>query len=114
MTTEVNEGGVRYFESHITIEPVFEDKYAEFKTVAMLHGFRSTELLLQKRKNDTPTRSSMDMFCTAHSKNFHDLEHRMRTLSRVLHASGFKVWRRKIEAVLVDEREPNMPTEASW
>lgn len=105
---------VRYYESHITIEPVFGERYAEFKTTSMFHGFKSTELLLQKRKEDKPERSSKDMFCTAHSKSFEDLERRMTTLTRCLRASGFKVWRQKIEAVMLDIRHPAMPAEASW
>lgn len=95
---------VIYYESHVTIEPVFDERLAQMKELARANGFRVAELMMKKRKEDTPERSSYDTFCTGHSKDFADLESRMNTLVSAITAAGFAVWRRKIEAVLIDSK----------
>lgn len=96
--------GPLYFESHVTIEPVFEEKLEHFSDLCKKHKFQPAKLLLQKRKEDTPERSSKDSFCTGHGTNQKDLEQRMNNLVQDLKENNFKVWRKKIEAVLIDEK----------
>jgi hypothetical protein len=94
-----------YFECHITIEPVFEERLVLFKRLCASQDFRVAELLMQKRKSDTPERSKYDTFCTGHSATYEDLKTRMLNLLVLLRASNFEIWRYKIEDCVLDSRE---------
>ena len=94
------------FECHITIEPVFDKDLRLVTAIADKHGFRVADLLMKKRREDTPERSSWDTFMTARSSSY-DVVHRMMMLCvEELLSLSFKVWRRKIELILLDERTP--------
>lgn len=95
---------VKYFESHVTIEPVFDERLEVFKQICARHGFRAADLLMQKRKADTATRSSKDTFCTGRHKDYAVLMERMNAVASEATGAGFQVWRKKIEAVVFDER----------
>jgi hypothetical protein len=94
----------KYYESHVTIEPVFEARLEEFKELCMKFNFHVAKLLMQKNREETPSRSSKDSFCTGHSKDFTDLNRRMMGLVSILKNHKFSVYRYKIEAVLIDVR----------
>jgi hypothetical protein len=94
------------YESHITIEPVFGERFYLFEQLCAPYKFRPAELLLQKAREATPQRSNKDSFCTGHSKTFDDLQSRTINLVTCLKEHGFEVWRYKIEGMLVDERTP--------
>ncbi len=93
-----------YYEAHITIEPVFDDRLEEFKQFANTQQFRVADLLMQKRSEDTPERSKFDTFCTGRDTNLILLKVRMSILLHWLQNHGFKVWRYKIEDTLIDSR----------
>jgi len=93
-----------YFESHITIEPVFDEDLEKVRAIAKRHDFRVADLLMKKRAEDTETRSQYDTFCTTRSKFFEDIERRTEGCRRALEHHGFKVWRVKIENTLYDKR----------
>lgn len=93
-----------YFEAHVTIEPVFDDRRDQARILAECWRFRLAELLMQKRTVDTEERSAKDTFMTGHGKNLSDLRRRMAMLVGELRAAGFKVWRYKIEDTVVDSR----------
>lgn len=93
-----------YYESHITIEPVFGNGLPLFMQLADMYGFRVAELLMKKDRDSTEVRSDKDSFCTSRSKSYDVLERDMNNLVKTLQDFGFKVWRKKIEAVLLDER----------
>ena len=95
---------VKYFECHITISPVFDERLEEFSVLCKNQRFKPAKLLLQKDRLSTPERSDKDTFSTGHSKTFEDLHERMTNLLHDLKAAGFEVWRYKIEAILLDER----------
>lgn len=59
---------------------------------------------MQKRENDTVERSKNDTFITGHSTFYHEIEERMRHLLTSLKLSKFKIWRYKIEQVVIDSR----------
>lgn len=92
------------YKSHITIEPVFGERLDLFKNICSDYHFRVAKLLLQKRESDTPVRSSNDSFCTGHSTTEEDLRNRMIGLCKSLISKDFKVYRYKIEAVILDSR----------
>lgn len=95
---------MHYFESHITIEPVFDERRDEAASIAKLYGFKLAELLMKKRKQDTEERSSKDTFMTSHSKDAYDIISSMRGCINHLRNRNFKVWRYKIEAIMMDSR----------
>lgn len=91
-----------YFECHITIEPVFDERLEHLKELAKPYRFKVADLLMRKRLADTPERSSFDTFLTGHSKDYLDLEGRMMSLATRCSSEGYKVWRYKIENTLLD------------
>jgi hypothetical protein len=93
-----------YYEAHITIEPVFENRFELFKNICHDYKFHVATLLMQKRKSDTEERSKNDSFCTGRGISYTDIETRMLQLVKRLEIEGFKVWRYKIESTLLDSR----------
>lgn len=93
-----------YFECHITIEPVFDERLDQLKMICRHFNFKVADLLMQKRENDTVERSKNDTFVTGHSTFYHEIEERMRNLLTSLKLSRFKIWRYKIEQVVIDSR----------
>ena len=93
-----------YFESHITIEPVFDNDLEKFKNICSDYKFHVATLLLQKRKEDSAERSKNDSFCTGRGSELNDLKNRMLNLVQHLIKENFVVWRYKIESVLIDSR----------
>ena len=94
----------RYYECHVTIEPIFEDRLDLAKSLALPHRFRAAELLMKKRKDDTEERSKYDTFMTGRGKYYEDLHDRAQALVDDLIAHGFVVWRVKIEDTLMDTK----------
>jgi len=92
------------YECHITIEPVFEERFNHFEKLCNELEFRPAKLLMQKTRSETGERSNKDSFCTGHSNDYMDIHTRMHTLRKNLQAQGFKVWRYKIEQILLDVR----------
>lgn len=93
-----------YYESHVTIEPVFDERREQAKAIAIKHGFRLADLLMKKRSEETEERSSKDTFMTGHGKHFEDIETRTKNLVIALQEDGYKVWRYKIEDTVLDSR----------
>lgn len=93
-----------YYEAHVTIEPVFDERRCAASEIAKRYRFRLAELLMQKRQSDSAERSRYDTFMTANGHVLEDIENRTRGLIEALREAGFKVWRYKIEDTLVDSR----------
>jgi hypothetical protein len=93
-----------YYESHVTVEPVFDEKLCELQNICSTLGFKVADLFMKKRQNDTAERSQYDTFCTGRSHNVEDLKEKMFLLVSSLRGHAFKVWRYKIEAVIIDSR----------
>ena len=93
-----------YYECHVTIEPIFDDRLMTAQEIAKRHGFRVAELLMQRRKEDTQERSKDDTFMTGRSSLKDDLISRMRALMLELSSCGFMVWRYKIEDTIIDSK----------
>jgi len=93
-----------YYEVHVTIEPVFDDKLEQARLIAEKYKFRVANLLMKKREKDTEERSAKDTFMTGHGKLYRDVATRVIGLVKELHAEGFKVWRYKIEDTMIDSR----------
>jgi hypothetical protein len=87
-----------YFEAHITIEPVCDERLVSLAYVTHEHGFRVAKLLLEK----TPSRK--DSFCTGHATTYREIRKRLSSCVAALRVAGFAVWRAKIEVVVFDER----------
>lgn len=93
-----------YFESHVTIEPVFDQRLKDLKAVCLQMGFRVADLLMKKRAKDTAARNQHDTFCTGRDDNYEALLQRTLTLVTTLQSAGYKVWRYKLESALVDSK----------
>ncbi len=95
---------VKYYEAHVTIEPVFDERLELFKWTCDQFGFKVAKLLMQKRADAKPETSKKDSFCTGHDKDGQSLLNRMRCLVVSLREAKFEVLRYKIEAVVFDSR----------
>lgn len=93
---------MRYFECHITIEPVFGEELEVFKEICKKFNFKVANLLMQKDRKATPERSDKDTFCTGHGKDYDVIHKRMMGLVGAIQTAGYQVWRYKIEDVLLD------------
>lgn len=93
-----------YFESHITIAPVFDERREEASKIAQEFGFKLAKLLMRKNSNDAYILNTDDTFMTGHSKSLSDISQRTISLSNKLHEEGFKVYRYKIEDTIIDSR----------
>jgi hypothetical protein len=99
------ETGVLYWESHVTIEPVFDDeRLKRLEGLCKPFGFKVANLLFQKRAEDTPERNKSDTFTSARSPEREALLVRMVRLIGALQVEGFMVWRYKIEAAVIDSK----------
>lgn len=92
------------YECHVTIEPVFDRHLEHAKSIAGVWQFRVAELLMQKRRDDKPVRSANDTFMTSHHQEYAKLRERMIGLCNALREQGFKVWRYKIEYIMLDSK----------
>jgi len=102
---------VLYYESHITIEPIFDERLEMFEKFCRVFAFTPAKLFMQKERDETPERSNKDTFCTSKSTNKQELIERMNNLIGLLREFGYIVWRYKIEAVIVDEKRPRKKRE---
>lgn len=93
-----------YLEAHVTIDPIFDSRLKKARYLAKLYGFKVAELLMKKRKEDTPERSKYDTFMTGHGTSFADLKIRTAGLIQALQKHNFVVRRYKIEDTILDSR----------
>jgi hypothetical protein len=94
-----------YFESHVTIEPIFDERLEVARFIANKHGFKIASLLMKKRAEDTAERSQYDTFMTGHGKVYAIMVYKLSNLVHDLADNGFKIWRYKIEDTLMDSNK---------
>lgn len=94
------------YEAHVTIEPVFGDRFDVFERICTPYKFKPAELLMMKNRAITAERSNKDSFCTGHGKEYSEILQRTNDLVSSLKLAGFDVWRYKIEAIVLDVRTP--------
>jgi len=93
-----------YFESHITIEPIFDENRLElFKKVIASYNFKAAKLYMLKG-GEKGIPNSKDSFCTARSKDYHKLCYDTHVCIIALQHLGFTVFRYKIENTLIDSK----------
>lgn len=89
-----------YYECHITIEPVDEVLTLPLlKLTVERYGFRVADLLLQNG-----SKSRVDTFISGRGDSYESLYARMRSVVTEIQSVGLKVWRYKIENVVLDSR----------
>lgn len=93
-----------YYEAHVTIDPVFDERLEQFGKICGEYKFRVAELLMKKRKQDTEERSSKDSFCTGRGASLDDLTTRLKGLVGALRSDGYTVRRYKVESTLIDSQ----------
>lgn len=93
-----------YFESHVTIDPVFGERRDQAAGIATLFNFRMAHLIMRKTLDDMGTVHTDDSFMTGHSINYADIHDRTKGLVKALRADGHTVRRYKIEDTVCDSR----------
>lgn len=93
-----------YFESHVTIEPVFDERRGFAAQIATKHKFRLADLLMKKRSEQTEERSDKDTFMTRTHVSLEVITEATKALVLELQKEGFKVWRYKIEDTVFDSK----------
>lgn len=88
-----------YYEAHVTIDPVPEDKRGAVQALADPYGCKLAKLLMQKGQP-----SNLDTFMTCHGKDLGAMEARVAGLVKRLLGVGLGVRRYKIEDTLMDSR----------
>ena len=97
-----------YFECHITLDPVFEDKLETLKELCLPFGYKVASLLMKKREQDAPTMSMYDTFTTGHKMKYEDAEASVKAIVPLLLKHGYNVRRYKIEDVIIDSRNEDL------
>lgn len=92
------------FECHITVEPVFDERLELFDNLCKPFQFKAAKLFMQKSRQETPERSNKDTFATGHTKTYEEALEKIMNLKNILIQHGYKVWRCKIEQIILDER----------
>ena len=93
-----------YFECHVTIEPVYDQRLEDLRAYALEFGFRVADLQMRKRLADSPERSQFDTFCTRRDGDYGRMVKMMHAFITFIIEHGYKVWRYKIENTLLDVR----------
>lgn len=94
-----------YYESHITIEPVFDGRRELARQAVAPFNFRLADLLMQKARQEAAVPSTLDTFMTGHAVVYAYLEERTIGAVKALQHNGFKVYRYKIEDCVLDSRK---------
>lgn len=92
------------YECHLTFEPVFDERLTKLEQACKNYKFRVANLVMIKDRKATEERSNRDTFCTGHAPSYEEMYSRMDSLHKEVEALGIKVWRRKIEHIVLDER----------
>lgn len=85
-----------YYECHVTIEPVFNERLEKLKLICSEYNFRVAKLTMEKGPNQK------DSFTTGRDKDVNRLLLRMMNLVENLKKEGFEVFRSKIENCILD------------
>jgi len=93
-----------YYEAHITIDPVFDERRAFAGDLAAQNNFRLAKLIMRKREADDEQPAQDDTFMTGHGTDLDDIRDRTRAVVKRLQVFGFKVRRYKIEDTILDSR----------
>lgn len=97
------------YETHITIEPVLDDRRKmDLQLIAEQCHFKVAELLMVK-KDGKMSESRLDSFLTGHDKEYPKAYDNMTDLISRLQQANFKVWRYKIECIILDSKYQHDP-----
>lgn len=92
-----------YYESHVTIDPVFDDLKYRVALTATKYSFKVAKLML--RRDATHSEEYIDdAFMSARGNDYQELEARTTCLILDLKVYGVVVRRYKIESTLLDSR----------
>lgn len=96
------------YECHVTIEPVFDERLEELKELVKPFRFKVADLIMKKTFLDKEEPSKKDTFMTGHSTNWEDIQSRMINLITEVENNNYKIFRYKIEEILLDSREEDI------
>ena len=93
-----------YYEVHVTIDPIAEQRVKVLRSVADAFGYRLAKLIMRKEGGrDVP--HTDDMFLTTRGIEYEEVEENLTNFVRALQTANFKVRRYKIEDTLVDSAQ---------
>lgn len=93
-----------YYESHITIDPAFDERRNIAAIIANKYKFKLAHLILRKCVDDLEEQFQDDTFMTSQGKVYKDIMTRTTNLIMELHDYGFVVRRYKIEDTIEDSK----------
>lgn len=94
-----------YYECHITIEPILDaQQLFNLSALVSKYKFKVADLLMKKRGHNTLERSEYDTFVSSRDIDKEVLRNRMLDLLEELKLLNYKVWRYKIESVILDSK----------
>lgn len=100
METEELRDATWYYECHVTIEPVLDERACELEKIATFHNFKVANLIMKK----TGMVNEDDSFMTSRHKNYRTLHGRMMGLLNELKSRGFVIYRYKTEETIFDSK----------
>ncbi len=89
-----------YFESHITIDPVFDEQRDRAALIVLPNGFLLAKLFMLK--DGSP--HDGDTFMTCRTKDIYSIKDRTLSAVQQLERDGFHVRRWKIELAVLDSK----------
>jgi hypothetical protein len=93
-----------YYESHVTIAPVFGRDLDIVKMICEPHGFRVASLVMKKDAEGPEIPSRDDTFCSSRNHVLEEITQGTVALCRELIANGYTVLRAKVEDTVWDTR----------
>jgi len=87
-----------YFEAHITIEPIPQEKVSALKALCKRYEFRLADFILLHGDKEPKA------FCTTRDRLWSTINKKVHEFKTTLGQEGYKVLRYKIENTLVDVR----------
>jgi len=94
-----------YYEAHVTIDPVFDERREHASAIAMTYGFRLAKLIMRKQEATAEQPAKDDTFMTGHGVELSMITRRLVKLVEHLKERGFVVRRYKIEDTIMDSRQ---------
>lgn len=94
-----------YYECHITIDPVTNERQQNLKEIIHHYNFRIADLYLKKDNGEQGDKHTLDCFVSGRSNDYVDIFLRMKACILSLRNNAFNVRRFKIEDTLLDSRK---------
>ena len=93
-----------YYECHITIEPVIGDRLKELQEAVKEYTFKVASLVMLKENGIDSSVPRKDCFMSAKNVDYNVLYENMILMLDYLKSNSYKIYRYKIENILMDSK----------